>query len=54
MGIGTQASFSALVLATAHQPDPKTWRREAERETCEKCVASGFYHFKAEMELLPF
>ena len=63
MGIGTQAS-GALVLATA---PPKTrGRSEAEREARVWYTARGewrgsakwglgyFYHFKAEMGLLPF
>ena len=41
MGIGTHKraapSSLVLVMGTAHQPDPKTWRREAERDR-EACV----------------
>ena len=40
MVIGTQASGALVLHATAHQPDPKTWRREAERDR-EACVGCG-------------
>ena len=67
MGIGTQAS-GALVLATAPPKSKTRGRSEAEREArvwygttargewrdSAKWCLGYFYHFKAEMGLLPF